>query len=507
VSVPEGYLGAEARITAGPAPELVAAGYALETADAPLLHAGLGLADLAHVVELVDAGVAARTDVAPLLAALLDLLAQDPAEVGYDPVYGDVYNSRERLLESRLGAAAGWLHVGRTRREAGRIAFRLALRDGLLDLHEAVRSFAGSLLDRAAEHAGTVWADLTYLQPAQPSSFGHYLGSFAEEAVRTLERVELAYAAADVSPAGVGGTGGSRLPLDRVRLAAALGFGAVGAHARDVMWAVDGLADAAGAAVQAGLTADRVAEDLEVFASPAFGYVTLSASVCRASVLLPQKRNPYALAVIRGGAGTLVGRLTGLLTTSRTPSARTDSWLYGYGEVAGTVALAARLVRLAAVVVGTLTVDAGRLAAAAGADFTGSADLAEELVVRHRIDYRSAYRIVGRAVADAYAAGAPTLAAAGLAAAARTVAGLDLAPDPGLLAAVQDPVAVVATRTSVGGAAPERVRERVAELRPRLAAGAGWRSARRAAAAASRDRLLDRARTLAGGAPAERGDS
>ena len=90
----------------------------------------------------------------------------------------------------------------------------------------------------------------------------------------------------------------------------------------------------------------QLAGDLEIFASPAFGYLTLDASLCRASVLMPQKRNPYALAVLRGGAGTLIGRLTGLLATGLTPSARTDNWLYAYGEVAGAVDLAGRLVRL-----------------------------------------------------------------------------------------------------------------------------------------------------------------
>src|SRR6266498_4360014 len=85
------------------------------------------------------------------------------------------------LLERRLGRTAGWLPFGRTRREAGRIAFRLALRSALLDLHEAVAAFATALATREDEHAATLWVDTTYLQPAQPSTFGHYLGSFARE--------------------------------------------------------------------------------------------------------------------------------------------------------------------------------------------------------------------------------------------------------------------------------------------------------------------------------------
>ena len=401
---PEGYLGTAARITSGPAPELVEAGYALEIGDAPLLHRGLTLADLAHLVELVECGALTRDEAAPVGAVLLKLLDSPAAEFPYDPVYGDAYNSRERELERELGPAAGRLHLGRTRREAGRIAFRLALRDRLLSLHTDVAAFARAVADQATSQAGTLWADTTYLQPAQPSTFGHYLGGFAEQAVRHLDRIEVAYGLVDVSPGGAGGVGGTRLPLDRGRLAQGLGFGAVGPHTRDAMWSADVLADAVLAAAQAVTTISQLASDLEIFASPAFGYVTLDASLCRASVLMPQKRNPYALPVLRGGAGTLVGRLTGLLATGLTPSARTDNWLYAYGEVAGALDLAGRLVRLGTAVVTGLSVDADVLAEQAVSHFTAAADLAEELTQRYRLDYRTAYRVVGRAVASALAA-------------------------------------------------------------------------------------------------------
>ena len=157
--VPEGYQGTTARITSGPAPELVEAGYALEIADAPLLHRGLTLADLAHLVELTDCGALARDEAAPLCAVLLDVLDKPAADFPYDPAYGDAYNSREREFERTLGPAAGRLHLGRTRREAGRIAFRLAVRDKLLGLHADVGAFADEAARQAREHATTLWAD------------------------------------------------------------------------------------------------------------------------------------------------------------------------------------------------------------------------------------------------------------------------------------------------------------------------------------------------------------
>jgi argininosuccinate lyase len=494
---PEGYLGTDGRISSGPAPELIEAGYALETADAPLLHHGLGLADLAHVLELHEIAAIPAAEARVLLGALLDLLKIPADEFPYDARYGDAYNSRERELERRLGSVAGWLHTGRTRREAGRIAFRLALRDRILDLHLAVTRFVDAIGRLALEHADTLWADTTYLQPAQPSTFGHYLGGFGEEALRQLDRLETAYRWADRSPAGVGGVGGSRVPVDRARLAERLGFAGPGAHTRDIMWAVDGLADAVVAATQAATTVDRLAEDLEIFASPGFGYVTLDASLCRASVLMPQKRNPYALAVIRAGAGTLVGRATGLLVTQRTPSARTDNWLHAYGEVAGSLELARRVVALGAEVTRTLVVDRAALTAAAGADFTAAADLAETLVLHHGLDYRSAYRVVGRAVANAVAAGNDTLTTAGLSDAAIDVLGHPVTLDPDTLRSTLDPAEIVAGRTVLGGSAPPRVRDHAGTLIHRSAEADRWRDAQRGHTDQAEQALIAEARQVA----------
>ena len=501
VRPPEGYLGTAARITSGPAPELVETGYALEIADAPLLHRGLTLADLAHLVELVECGALTRDEAAPVGAVLLKLLDSPAAEFPYDPVYGDAYNSRERELERELGPAAGRLHLGRTRREAGRIAFRLALRDRLLSLHTDVAAFARAVADQATSQASTLWADTTYLQPAQPSTFGHYLGGFAEQAVRHLDRIEAAYGLADVSPGGAGGVGGTRLPLDRGRLAQGLGFGAVGPHTRDAMWSADVLADAVLAAVQAVTTISQLASDLEIFASPAFGYVTLDASLCRASVLMPQKRNPYALPVLRGGAGTLVGRLTGLLATGLTPSARTDNWLYAYGEVAGALDLAGRLVRLGRAVAAGLIADADTLASQAASHFTAAADLAEELSLRFRLDYRTAYRVVGRAVADALSRQETELTVPVVRAAAEQITGAPLPVSADLLAAATDPLSAVLARDGLGGASPRRVRQHAQAVRRRVAAARRWNSARRDRNAAAESDLITAAKTVASGQP------
>lgn len=481
IEPPDGYLGTQGRISSGPAPELVAAGYALELADAPALHEGLLDADLAHVISLLEIGLIDERTARDLLRALLDMGAIPAEDFPYDVTLGDAYNSRERELERRIGTLAGVVHLGRTRREAGRIAFRIALRARLEDLALAVASLTSTLADRAEEWSDVVWADVTYLQLAQPSTFGHYLAAFAEESARHLPRLRAAHAWADVSPAGSGGVAGTRMGMDRQRLADLLGFSEIGRNTRDTMWTIDGLIDAVAAATQAAITCDRLAEDLQIFASAGFGIVTVDASLCRASVLMPQKRNPYALSVVRAGASTLIGRLAGTAATARTPSAATDNWLHSYGEVLSSLELATRIVVLADAVVRTLDIDAQRMLASASDQQAIATDLADEMVLRSGMDYRTAYRVVGRAVAEALDSGG-SLGPESLDAACREVTGQPL-PEAAVAvdwASLRDPRQLVATRQEPGGCGSGSLTSEIAALRDDVAGQRQWFTSRRA---------------------------
>ncbi len=470
-----------------PAPELVAAGFELENADAPILHHGMNLADLAHLLDLAGAGVIPAEAARRLLTLLLETMDIPASDFPYDPAAGEPYNSRERYFVGRAGDVAGWLHAGRPRREALRVAFRLRLRGDLVALIDAAADLATELARRSREHAGTLMADQTYLQHAQPSTFGHYLLSFAFPVLRAGRRLSEALAWTDASPAGAGCVNGTRLRTDRGQVAALLGFREVAEHTRDAMWQVDGLFEMVSAAAGLVVTQSKLAEDLEIWASQEFDYVTLADGYSRASVLMPQKRNPYALSIIRGAAGTLIGRLTGLLTVAKTPSARSDNLIFAYGEVPRALGLAARTTELTAGVVRTLEVNSGPMRAALESGFAQATDLAEYIMQTCEIDYRTAYRVVGHAVRQASAAGlrGADLDGAMLDSAAADITGAPLGLAGRDLSAVLDPWEIVASRTSTGGAAPAevtRMAEHAARSAGELAAEAGrWRDSYRAA--------------------------
>jgi argininosuccinate lyase len=449
---------------AAPAPELVEAGFALEVADAPLLHAGLNLADIAHVLDLRSRAVLPTDAVRRLLRVLLEAHETPAGEFGYDPVHGDPYNCRERLFAERIGDDAGWLHAGRPRREAGRVALRLLLRTLVVDLVAETAGFATAVAAQARAHAETIMPDQTYLQQAQPSTFGHYVLAFAYPALRDGERLLLGLDWVNRSPGGAGCVNGSRLLHDRTRVADLLGFPAVIEHTRDAMWQTDGLIDLLATAVSLVGNESKLAEDLEIWDSQEFGFVDLAGSYTRASVLMPQKRNPYALAITRGATGVLIGRLSGFLAVVKSPSARSDNLIFAYGEVPRALELARKITSLMAGVIATLEVHAERMREVLLAGFSQATDLAEFVMQACEVDYRTAYLVVGRAVGDAGRQGlrGVDLTGALLDQAAVALLGRPLGLAGRDLGEILDPEAIVRTRLAPGGAAPTVVRDMAA---------------------------------------------
>ncbi len=442
-----------------PAQELIDAGFAWEIADAPLLHHGLNVADLGHVLDLRARGLVPDDATRDLLTVLLDAYATDPADFPYHAEYGEVYNSRERVFVDRIGRSAGWLHAGRPRREAARVALRLLLRTQVAELIASFARVAATTSAVASEHASTFMPDQTYLQQAQPSTFGHYLLGFVPPALRDSDRLLRALPEVNRSPGGAGCVNGSRLLDDRNRIADLLGFDDVIVHTRDAMWQTDTFIDVLATCVSAVANQAKLSEDLEIWSSQEFNYVDLAGPYTRASVLMPQKRNPYSLSIIRGASGVMIGRLSGFLAVVKSPSARSDNLIFAYGEIPRALDFTRNISALTAAVVETLIVNAERMSSELDRGFSQATDLAEYIMLSAGIDYRTAYLIAGEAVRRASGAGlrGRDITSALLDEAAQEIAGTGLDLDDAELATVLDPRLIVATRTAQGGAAPEEV--------------------------------------------------
>ena len=493
-------LGRGGRLRGGAADELVAAAYAAESAHGPRLAHGLSLADLAHAVALVEGGDLAGEDARSLLRGLLELHAIPGDEFPWDPSLGDAFNAREAELERRVGrAAAGWLSAGRPRREAFRVGLRLTARAGVRELHDALVDQAAALARHARATRDALATDYTYLQPAQPTTVGHLLLAYAYPALRDAGRARTSQAALGASVAGAGGSAGSRWALDRARLAELLGCEALVEHAKDAAWQSDVYVELLAGLAIAATHASQLAQDFEIYASQEFGLLELADAHSRASALMPQKKNPYALAAIRTQAGQAAGDLAGALVALHTGSARTDHFHLLNGAVPRALDEAVAIARLAASVLDGLELRPARFEQIARESFVTAADVADVLALTGQLDYRSAHTVVGRAVRDLVDAGeAPSqLTPERLAAAAEAAIGRPVAIDEATLRDALDPAACAAARRQAGSSSRAAMEELLAGIGETLAEHARWSEAAREREAAAEAALLARARELA----------
>ncbi|MFL5592532.1 MAG: argininosuccinate lyase [Ktedonobacteraceae bacterium] len=494
-------LGVGSRLATGPAIELVQTAFARELADQLALFKGMSLADLAHTVMLIEAGVIPSADGASLLRALLDL-DEYPTDFIPTPESGDLYTNREAWLAART-PSVGWLGAGRARRESTTTGYRIIVRSCLLAFASALIMAGTALIERADEYRSTLMADYTYLQPAQPTTFGHYLLGFAYPLLRDLERLQALYTRNNRSPAGCGSVNGSRLPQDRNRLAELLGFDGLAQHARDAMWQPDGPIETMSVVITALVNLDRLAEDLQIFATAEFDLVELAEGHSRASVIMPQKKNPYALAYVRGATNELIGMLTSVAALGRTPSGQVDNRVFIYGDVPQALETATGVATLMSGVITGLTFNAPVAAARLANGFATATDLAETITLETGLDFRTAHRIVGRLVREATQARRtmPDLTSADLDAAAQEILNRPLHLSEAALVQALDPAAAVAARQGIGGAAPEPLSAMLTECRASLGNYTSWHKKTVERTTAAEEALLRRARQLCGTHP------
>jgi argininosuccinate lyase len=492
-------LGRGGRLRGSAADELVSAAFAAESAHGPRLARGLSLSDLAHAVALVEGGDLAGDDATALLRGLLELHEIPGEEFPWDASLGDAFNSREAELERRVGrSAAGWLSAGRPRREAFRVGLRLTARAGAVELHDAFVAQAEALARHARETKTALATDYTYLQPAQPTTVGHLLLAYAYPALRDSDRARAVHAGLDLSVAGAGGSAGSRWSLDRARLAELLGANGLIVHAKDAAWQSDVYVELLSALAIAATHQSQLGQDFEIYASQEFGLIELADAHSRASALMPQKKNPYALAAIRTQAGQAAGDLAAALTVLHTGSARTDHFHLLNGLVPRALDEAIAIAGLTASVLAGLELRTARFEQIARESFVTAADVADVLALSGALDYRSAHKVVGRAVRDLVEAGDPpaALTPERLAAAAEAAIGEPVTIDAEPLAAALDPAASAEARKQVGSSSAAAMEAMLVEVDELVAEGERWSEAARGREAAAEAALLARAEEL-----------
>lgn len=426
----------------------------------------------AWAVMLLETGIVAEDRGARLLDAILALEEAGPAAMGeFDPRYEYFYSHMERVLIKHAGEeVAGEINIGRTRPEP---LTRMVLRARLLDVADEVVSLARLLLDIAEGEAETVMPQWTHFQHAQISTVGHYLVAISHALERDVDRLLAAHARTDACTLGCGALAGTSYPVDRDLVARLLGFSAVRENTIDAVSGGDYLLEATGAVANLMVTLSRLCQDLYIWHTEEFGFVTVADEFAGSSSMMPQKKNAYPFEYVRARAAHAIGDATSAFGTLHNTNYQDikDVEEEMVPPAFRTLEEASRSLRLLGGTIGSIEMHRDRMAEQAGAGFAAATELAATIHRRTELSARTAHRVVGNLVLRASKArrGGRDIDLALVNESARAILGHDLG---GLteddVHRAMDPRGFVDAHAVPGGPAPARVREAIAAGRERL---------------------------------------
>jgi argininosuccinate lyase len=418
---------------------------------------------LAHCAMLVAQHILSAEDGAAITEGLERIRGEIDAGVfAFSEEQEDIHLNIETRLAELIGPAAGRLRTARSRNDQVATDFRLWVRAAIDRIDAAMAELQAALLDQAEAHAATVMPGFTHLQIAQPVTFGHHLMAYVEMAGRDRGRFVDCRRRLNECPLGAAALAGTAFPIDRDATAAALGFDRPAANSLDAVSDRDFAIEFLAAAALAGTHLSRLAEEIVIWSSEPFGFIALSDAFTTGSSIMPQKRNPDAAELVRAKTGRLDGSLIALLTVMKgLPLAyQKDMQEDKLPVFEATDALELCLAATAGMVA-DMRPNPERLREAATRGYSTATDLADWLTRTLDMPFRRAHQVTGEIVKRAEALG-------------HALADMPLAEmqaiEPAITASVYDVLDIersVASRTSFGGTAPDRVRAAIAAARKR----------------------------------------
>ena len=450
----------------------------------------------AWAIMLADTEIVSGEHVFGLLGAL-DTMASEGTAVfdEFNPAHEYFYSHLENRLSQLAGPeAAGQINLARTRPEP---LTRMALRSRILRVSEGLAQLTDCLLDIAETEADTLMPQWTHMQPAQPSTFGHYLLGVVDALDRDAGRLENAYRTTNACTLGCGALAGTSYPIDRQLVADLLGFDEVRVNTIDCVASGDFALETAAALANLATTLSRLCEDMYLWHTDEFGLVEIGDAFAGSSSMMPQKKNAYPFEYVRARAAHAVGDMVaafGALHNTNFGDIKdveeemVPPTLRSCEEVANSLELLTGTL-------GSLTVDRERMADRAGAGFSTATELAAVLHRETDLDFRTAHRLVGRLVGLATQRGIrpQNVGAELLDEASGEVLGRKAGLDDHQVRRALDPHGFVAAHSVLGGPAPESVRDSLARERAGAERRREWHHEATSKLAAASEKLRRRA--------------
>jgi len=327
---------------------------------------------------------------------ILQALGESKAGIKHRRFVEDVHMSVEEEIVKKTGPEIGGnLHVGKSRNDQVSTAIRMELRENLIDLILLVTKLQETLIELAKKHVETIIPGYTHLQPAQPVTFAHYLLSYADMLERSLQRLEENYRRVNLCPMGAGALATSSFPINRERVADLLGFNGVLENSIDAVSSRDFILETLASLTIMAVDVSRLTEDLIIWSSPDFGIIELPDDFSSTSSIMPQKKNPEVLEVIRARMSHILGNF---VTSATTLKSLPSSYNLDFQEVTPrlweSIESIASSVDVLSKLVNRLKVGKD-VFGKPFLNFSTSTELVNMLVRKYRVPFRTAHKIIG----------------------------------------------------------------------------------------------------------------
>ncbi len=357
---------------------------------------------VAHARMLGKQAIIPAADADAIVAGLALVLEDFRAgRVTWRPQLEDIHTHVEVLLREKIGSPAGRLHTARSRNDQVALMNRMVVREACDIAIQAAGDLVGVLCDLGEQYAEDAMPGYTHVQRAQPITLGHHLLAYGEMLLRDRERFQDCRKRTNVLPLGSGALAGSPYPLDREMVARELGFDAVSRNSLDATADRDFVAEFAGACALTQVHLSRLAEDIVLWASAEYGFLTLPDGFATGSSIMPQKKNADVAELARGRSGRAIAELVGILTTMKgLPMAYDRDLQEDKSYIIGASNVVLPTLRIFAAMVPALRFNLDRMRLAAGQGYSLATDIADYLV-KKGLPFREAHEVVGGLVREA----------------------------------------------------------------------------------------------------------
>jgi argininosuccinate lyase len=422
------------------------------------------LTDMAHIVMLVDTGIIEKEDAKKLLQVLKKIEKKGIQSLDISPELEDIHMAIESQIIKEIGDTGGRLQTARSRNDQVACDLRMKTREDVNLLIKSIIGLIIALLEVAEKNTLTLIPAFTHLQHAQPTTLAHHLISYVDSLIRNITRLEDAYDRIDLCPLGAGAVTTTSYPIDRNQTSSLLGFEKVLENSMDAVSSRDYLVEVGSIASLISIDISRISEELILWSTKEFSFIEISSSFASTSSIMPQKKNPDVIEIVRARTASVFGSLVSILTMQRSLPQSYNRDLQElspiFFRIINTTTTSLSLISR---VVNTMQINEDIMNAGTLLDFSTATELADILVKEKKIPFRTAHQIVGKAVTTAIKEdrSPEEFSSEFMDRISTSVTGDKLGLSDEKVTSAMTPLLAVKARKVLGGPAPEQIKKAI----------------------------------------------